>query len=71
MSSTTSSNSCGFTFIEILVALSILSGSYFLIFSTQQFLASHSLKLEVEFLEMLRLSDQHELEMALIDGEDS
>ncbi len=57
--------------IEILVALSILSGSYFLIFSTQQFLASHSLKLEVEFLEMLRLSDQHELEMALIDGEDS
>ncbi len=71
MSSTTSSNSGGFTLIEILVALSILSGSYFLIFSTQQFLASHSLKLEVEFLEMLRLSDQHELEMALIDGEDS
>jgi prepilin-type N-terminal cleavage/methylation domain-containing protein len=71
MSSTTSSNSGGFTFIEILVALSILSGSYFLIFSTQQFLASHSLKLEVEFLEMLRLSDQHELEIALMDGEDS
>ncbi len=71
MSSTTSFNSCGFTFIEILVALSILSGTYFLIFSTQQFLANHSLKLEVEFLEMLRLSDQHELEMALIDGEDS
>jgi len=71
MSSTTSSNSCVFTFIEILVALSILSGSYFLIFSTQQFLASHSLKLEAEFLEMLRLSDQHELEMTLIDGEDS
>ncbi len=71
MSSTTSSNSCGFTFIEILVALSILSGSYFLIFSTQQFLASYSLKLEVEFLEMLRLSDQHELEIALMDGEDS
>ena len=71
MLSTTSSNSGGFTFIEILVALSILSGSYFLIFSTQQFLASHSLKLEVEFLEMLRLSDQHELEIALMDGEDS
>lgn len=71
MSSTTSSNSCGFIFIEILVALSILSGSYFLIFSTQQFLASHSLKLEVDFLEMLRLSDQHELEIALMDGEDS
>jgi prepilin-type N-terminal cleavage/methylation domain-containing protein len=71
MPSTTSSNSCGFTFIEILVALSILSGSYFLIFSTQQFLASHSLKIEAEFLEMLRLSDQHELEIALMDGEDS
>jgi prepilin-type N-terminal cleavage/methylation domain-containing protein len=71
MSSTTSSNSSGFTFIEILVSLSILSGSYFLIFSTQQFLASHSLKLEAEFLEMLRLSDQHELEIALMDREDS
>jgi prepilin-type N-terminal cleavage/methylation domain-containing protein len=71
MPSTTSSNSCGFTFIEILVALSILSGSYFLIFSTQQFLASHSLKIEAEFLEMLHLSDQHELEIALMDGEDS
>ena len=71
MSPNTSFNSYGFTFIEILVALSILSGSYFLIFSTQQFLASHSLKIEAEFLEMLRLSDQHELEIALMDGEDS
>ena len=71
MSPNTSFNSYGFTFIEILVALSILSGSYFVIFSTQQFLASHSLKLEVEFLEMLRLSDEHELEIALIDEEDS
>jgi|GEM_PF-982567 prepilin-type N-terminal cleavage/methylation domain-containing protein len=64
-------NSLGFTFIEILIALSLLSGSYFVIFSTQQFLASHSLKLEVEFLEILRSSDQHELDMALMDGEDS
>lgn len=71
MSPNTSFNSYGFTFIEILVALSILSGSYFLIFSTQQFLASHSLKIEAEFLEMLRLSDEHELEIALMDGEDS
>jgi len=71
MSPNTSFNSYGFTFIEILVALSILSGSYFVIFSTQQFLASYSLKLEVEFLEMLRLSDEHELEIALMDGEDS
>jgi prepilin-type N-terminal cleavage/methylation domain-containing protein len=71
MSPNTSFNSYGFTFIEILVALSILSGSYFVIFSTQQFLASHSLTLEAEFLEMLRLSDEHELEIALIDEEDS
>ena len=71
MSPNTSFNSYGFTFIEILVALSILSGSYFVIYSTQQFLASYSLKLEVEFLEMLRLSDEHELEIALMDGEDS
>jgi prepilin-type N-terminal cleavage/methylation domain-containing protein len=71
MSSITSFNSRGFTFIEILMALSLLSGSYFVIFSAQQFLASHSLKLEAEFLEMLRSSDQHEIEIALMDGEDS
>jgi type II secretory pathway component PulJ len=64
-------NTLGFTFIEILMALSLLSGSYFVIFSTQQFLASHSLKLEDEFREILRSSDQHELDMALMDGEDS
>jgi prepilin-type N-terminal cleavage/methylation domain-containing protein len=72
MSSTTSfnsfgSNSFGFTFIEILIALSLLSGSYFVILSTQQFLASHSLKLETQFLEILRSSDDHELEIALMD----
>jgi hypothetical protein len=64
-------NTLGFIFIEILIALSLLSGSYFVIFSTQQFLASHSLKLDGEFLEILRSSDQHELDMALMDGEDS
>jgi type II secretory pathway component PulJ len=64
-------NTLGFTFIEILMALSLLSGSHFVIFSAQQFLASHSLKLEAEFLEILRSSDQHELEIALMDGEDS
>ena len=53
------------------MALSLLSGSYFVIFSTQQFLASHSLKLDGEFLEIIRSSDQHELDMALMDGEDS
>jgi prepilin-type N-terminal cleavage/methylation domain-containing protein len=67
MSSTRSFNSLGFTFIEILIALSLLSGSYFVIFSTQQFLASHSLKLETQFLEILRASDDHELEIALMD----
>lgn len=70
MSSNTSFNSLGFTFIEILIALSLLSGSYFVIFSTQQFLASHSLKLETKFLEILRLSDDHELEIALINEDD-
>jgi hypothetical protein len=53
------------------MALSLLSGSCFVIFSAQQFLASYSLKLEAEFLEILRSSDQHELNMALMDGEDS
>jgi prepilin-type N-terminal cleavage/methylation domain-containing protein len=67
MSSTTSFNPLGFTFIEILIALSLLSGSYFVIFSTQQFLASQSLKLETQFLEILRASDDHELAIALMD----
>jgi prepilin-type N-terminal cleavage/methylation domain-containing protein len=72
MSTTTSfnsfgSNSFGFTFIEILIALSLLSGSYFVILSTQQFLVSHSLKLEAQFLEILRSSDDHELEIALMN----
>ena len=53
------------------MALSLLSGSYFVIFSAQQFQVSHSLKLEAEFLEILRSSDQHELDMALMDGQDS
>ncbi len=70
MSSTTSFNSLGFTFIEILIALSLLSGSYFVIFSTQQFLASHSLKLETQFQEILRASDDHELEIALMNEDD-
>jgi type II secretory pathway component PulJ len=70
-STKSSLNTLGFTFIEILMALSLLSGSYFVIFSAQQFLASHSLKLEVEFLEILRSSDQYELEIALMDGDDS
>jgi type II secretory pathway component PulJ len=67
MSSTTPFNSLGFTFIEILIALSLLNGSYFVIFSTQQFLASHPLKLETQFLEILRLSDDHELEISLME----
>jgi prepilin-type N-terminal cleavage/methylation domain-containing protein len=67
MSTTTSFNSLGFTFIEILIALSLLSGSYFVILSTQQFLVSHSLKLEAQFLEILCSSDDHELEIALMD----
>jgi type II secretory pathway component PulJ len=70
-STKSSFNTLGFTFIEILMALSLLSGSYFAIFSTQQFLASHFLKLEAEFLKILRSSDQHELDIALMDGEDS
>jgi prepilin-type N-terminal cleavage/methylation domain-containing protein len=71
MSSITSFNSRGFTLIEILIALSLLSGSYFVIFSAQQFLASQSLRLEAQFLEILHSSDQHEIDMALMDGEDS
>jgi prepilin-type N-terminal cleavage/methylation domain-containing protein len=69
MSSTTSFKQLGFTFIEILIALGLLSGSYFVIFSTQQFLASHSLKLDAQFLEILRASDDHELEIALMNDD--
>ena len=60
-------NTSGFTLIEILIAISLLTGSYFVISSTEQLMSSHSLKLERDFFELIELSNQHELSVALLE----
>jgi len=63
-------NTSGFTLIEILVAISLLTGSYFVLSSTEHFLSSHSLKLERDFFELIELSNQHELSVTLLEWGD-
>ncbi len=60
----------GFSFIEILVTLALLSGSYLVIFSSQQFVATSIVRQERELKELLEASDRHELEMALTHAEE-
>ena len=60
-------NISGFTLIEILIAISLLTGSYFVISSTEQLMSTHSLKLERDFFELIELSNQHELSVALLE----
>jgi prepilin-type N-terminal cleavage/methylation domain-containing protein len=61
--------SSGFSFVEILVTLALLSGSYLIIFSGQQFIVATITRQERELKELLKISDQHELEMALLYSE--
>jgi prepilin-type N-terminal cleavage/methylation domain-containing protein len=61
--------SSGFSFIEILVTLALLSGSYLMIFSGHQWIVATAAKQERELKELLKLSDQHELEMAILYAE--
>jgi prepilin-type N-terminal cleavage/methylation domain-containing protein len=63
-------NTSGFTLIEILVAISLLTGSYFVLSSTEHHLSSYSLKLERDFFELIELSNQHELSVALLEWGD-
>ncbi|WP_088812473.1 prepilin-type N-terminal cleavage/methylation domain-containing protein [Polynucleobacter victoriensis] len=63
-------NTDGFTLIEVLIAISLLGGSYFVISSTQQFVSSYSLKLEHDFFELIELSNEHELSIALLEWGD-
>jgi prepilin-type N-terminal cleavage/methylation domain-containing protein len=56
----------GFSFIEVLVTLALLSGSYLIIFSGQQFITASITRQDRELKDLLHLSDQHELEMALL-----
>jgi prepilin-type N-terminal cleavage/methylation domain-containing protein len=63
-------NTSGFTLIEILIAISLLTGSYLVISSTEQLMSSHSLKLERDFFELIELSNQHELSVALLEWGD-
>lgn len=57
----------GFSLIETLIALSLASGLYLVTINSQQFLSSHSLKLERDFSELIELSNQHELSVALLE----
>lgn len=63
-------NTSGFTLIEILIAISLLTGSYLVISSTEQLMSSHSLKLERDFFELIELSNQHELSVAQLEWGD-
>jgi prepilin-type N-terminal cleavage/methylation domain-containing protein len=60
------SKTSGFSFIEVLVTLALLSGSYLIIFSSQQFITASIVHQERELKNLLQVSDQHELEMALL-----
>jgi len=57
----------GFSLIETLIALSLASGLYLVTINSQQFLSSYSLKLERDFFELIELSNQHELSVALLE----
>ena len=57
----------GFSLIETLIALSLASGLYLVTINSQQFLSSHSLKLERDFSELIELSNQHELSVAQLE----
>ncbi len=60
----------GFSFIEILITLALLSGSYLLFFSSQQFVTASIVRQERELKELLEASNRHELEMALTYSEE-
>jgi prepilin-type N-terminal cleavage/methylation domain-containing protein len=67
--STNKNKSLGFSFIEILVTLALLSGSYLIIFSSQQFITASIVRQERELKDLLQMGDQHELLMALLYSE--
>jgi prepilin-type N-terminal cleavage/methylation domain-containing protein len=67
--STNQNKFSGFSFIEVLVTLALLSGSYLIIFSGQQFITASIVRQERELKNLLQTSDQHELAMALLYSE--
>jgi len=67
--STNQNKSLGFSFIEVLVTLALLSGSYLIIFLGQQFITASIVRQERELKDLLQMSDQHELAMALLYSE--
>ncbi len=59
----------GFSLIEVVITLTLLSGSYLITFSSQQFITSNTLKQEGELKRLIEASNQHEMAMAILQGE--
>ncbi len=54
----------GFALVEVLLALALISSSYLVIFTSQQWLSASVLRQERNLKEMLLISDQHEIMLA-------
>ena len=59
----------GSSLIEVMITLTLLSGSYLITFSSQQFITSNTLKQEGELRRLIEASNQHEMAMAILQGE--
>ena len=56
--------SLGFSFLEVLITLTIFTSFYLVIFSTQQWLSTSAIRQEDELKNLLQMSDQHEIKIA-------
>ncbi len=54
----------GFALVEVLLTLALISSSYLVIFTSQQWLSASVLRQERNLKEMLQISDQHEIMLA-------
>lgn len=62
-------SAAGFSLLEVLITLTLLSSSYLIIFSSQHFITSHALKQESELRHLIETSNQHEMAIAILHGE--
>jgi type II secretory pathway pseudopilin PulG len=54
----------GFALVEVLLSLVLISSSYLVILTSQQWLSASALRQERNLKEMLLISDQHEIMLA-------